>query len=68
MGRAGLFLNGPGRPPSAHEPAGQMMKPTGRSPPESPHMLPLPLGDYSSHMFVVVVIVFRAALATSEPT
>ena len=26
-GRAGLFSNGPGGPPSAHGPAGQMMRP-----------------------------------------
>ena len=27
-GRAGLFSNGPGGPPSAHGPSGQMMRPT----------------------------------------
>ncbi|CAB4283388.1 unnamed protein product [Prunus armeniaca] len=30
MGRAGLFSNGPGGPPSAHEPVGQMMRPNVR--------------------------------------
>ncbi|CAL2254675.1 unnamed protein product [Prunus armeniaca] len=27
-GRAGLFLDGPGEPPSVHEPVCQMMRPT----------------------------------------